>query len=85
MDFDDQNQNPQRKNGGQPEGPIRGNKAALAVFLALGVLFSALFFTSERDGSQEIPYSAFLTYLDQGDVDTVKILDQLEIKGTLKG
>ena len=85
MDFDDQNQSPQKKNGGQPEGPIRGNRAALAVFLALGVLFSALFFTNERDTTPEIPYSAFLTYLDQGDVVSVAILDQLEIKMTLKG
>ena len=85
MDFDDQNQNPDRKDQGQAPGPFKGNRAALAVFLALGVLFSALFFTNEKDGTQDIPYSAFLTYLDQGEVDTVKILDQVDIKGTLKG
>ncbi|MEI6387791.1 MAG: ATP-dependent zinc metalloprotease FtsH [Spirochaetota bacterium] len=85
MEFDDQNKSPQRKEGNQTEGPFRGNRAALAVFLALAVLFSALFFTGERDNSQEIPYSAFLTHLDQGSVDTVKILDQVDVKGTLKG
>jgi len=86
MDFDDKNQTPQRRNdGGKPESPLKGNRAALAVFLALGLLFSAWFFANDRSGTQEIPYSAFLSYLDQGEVEAVKILDQLEIQGTLKG
>ncbi|HET7838882.1 MAG TPA: ATP-dependent metallopeptidase FtsH/Yme1/Tma family protein, partial [Rectinemataceae bacterium] len=83
MDFDDQNQKPPRKTG--PEGPARGSRAALALFLSLGVLFSALFLFNERNDATEIPYSAFLTYLDQGNVDAVKIVDQFEIQGTLKG
>ncbi len=84
MDFDDQNPKPPRKPG-SPEGPARGSKAALALFLSLGVLFSALFLFNERNDATEIPYSAFLTYLDQGNVDAVKIVDQFEIQGTLKG
>jgi cell division protease FtsH len=83
MDFDDQNQKPPRKPGS--EGPARGSRAALALFLSLGVLFSALFIFNERNDATEIPYSAFLTYLDQGNVDAVKIVDQFEIQGTLKG
>jgi cell division protease FtsH len=81
MDFNDQNNPPPQ----QPEGPAKGSKAALAVFLALGILFSALFFTSDHSGAAEIPYSAFLSYVEQDQVDTVKILDQNEIDGTLKG
>ncbi len=85
MDFDDQNPPPQRKNGQGPEGPARGSRAALALFLSLGILFSALFLFNDRGAASEISYSSFLNSLDQGEVDTVKILDQSEIQGTLKG
>src|SRR5208337_1024248 len=85
MDFDDQNPPPQRKNGQGPEGPARGSRAALALFLSLGILFSALFLFNDRGAASEITYSSFLNSLDQGEVDTVKILDQSEIQGTLKG
>ncbi len=85
MDFDEQNPPPQRKNGQGPEGPARGSRAALALFLSLGVLFSALFLFNDRGAANEITYSSFLNSLDQGEVDSVKILDQSEIQGTLKG
>jgi cell division protease FtsH len=85
MDFDDQNPPPQRKNGQGPEGPARGSKAALALFLSLGVLFSALFLFNDRGVANEITYSSFLYSLEKGEVDTVKILDQSEIQGTIKG
>ncbi len=81
MDFDDQNKPPQRKQ----EGPARGSKAALALFLSLALLFSALFVFNDKNPAKEIDYSAFMTYLDLGDVDAVKIIDQFEIQGTLKG
>jgi cell division protease FtsH len=84
MDFDDQNP-PPRKNGQGPETPTRGSRAALALFLSLGVLFSALFLFNDRGVANEITYSSFLNSLDQGEVDSVKILDQSEIQGTLKG
>jgi cell division protease FtsH len=85
MDFDDQNPPPPRKNGQGPEGPARGSRAALALFLSLGVLFSALFLFNDHGAANEITYSSFLNSLEQGDVDSVKILDQAEIQGTLKG
>ncbi|HTX71425.1 MAG TPA: ATP-dependent zinc metalloprotease FtsH [Rectinemataceae bacterium] len=81
MDFDDQNKPPQRK----PEGPARGSRAALALFLSLALLFSAIFLFNDRSPAKEIDYSAFLTHLDLGEVDAVKIVDQFEIQGTLKG
>ncbi|HOX47555.1 MAG TPA: ATP-dependent zinc metalloprotease FtsH [Spirochaetia bacterium] len=86
MDFDDQNPQPPRKSeGARPEGPNRGSRAALAVFLSLGVLFSALFFANDRSSAPEIPYSAFLAHLDQGEVEAVKILDSSEIQLSLRG
>jgi cell division protease FtsH len=84
MDFDDQNPPPRRQGSG-PEGPAKGSKAALALFLSLGVLFSALFLFNDRDSASEITYSSFMASLEQGDVDSVRIIDQSEIQGTLKG
>ena len=75
---------PKRTEG--PQGlPPRANKAALAVFLSLTVLFATLFLFNDKSQSKEIPYSAFLSYLDLGEVDTVQIVDQKQIEGTLKG
>lgn len=81
MDFDNQNNTPQRK----PEGPVKGRRAALAVFVSLGILFSALFLFDTGTPDRDIPYSAFLSYLELGQVDSVKIIDQFEVQGTLKG
>jgi cell division protease FtsH len=84
MDFDDQNPPPRRQGSG-PEGPAKGSKAALALFLSLGVLFSALFLFNDRDTADAITYSSFQANLDQGNVDEVTILDGSEIRGKLKG
>ncbi len=77
--------NPNQPAPRRPEGPMRGSRAAFAVFISLGILFSALFLFNDRAPTREIPYSAFLSHLELGQVDTVKILDQTEIQGTLKG
>lgn len=82
----DNNKDDDSRRPNLPQGaPPRGNRAALAVFLSLAVLFASLFLFSDRSQAREIPYSAFLTYLDLGEVDYVEILDQKDIEGTLKG
>ncbi|MCX7026883.1 MAG: ATP-dependent zinc metalloprotease FtsH [Spirochaetes bacterium] len=83
--FDDKkdNQSPQRPEPPQ-NIPPKANKAALAVFLSLTVLFGALFLFNDGSKSKSIPYSAFLSYLDLGEVDSVQIVDQKEIEGSLK-
>ena len=60
------------------------NKFALFFLVALLVLFLFLFLTNGNNSTTQIPYSTFLNYLEQGDVQAVKILDQTEINGTLK-
>ena len=65
-------------------GPPKANRAALAVFLSLLVLFASFFFFSDKSQARQIPYSAFLSYVELGEVDTVQIVDQKEIKGYLK-
>jgi len=80
----DQNDN---RNDNKPElpSPPRGNRAALAVFFSLIVLFGAYLFFGQKDNQREIPYSSFLSYLNLGEVQSVRIVDQRNIDGLLKG
>ncbi|MCE1196991.1 ATP-dependent metallopeptidase FtsH/Yme1/Tma family protein, partial [bacterium] len=84
---DDNNNSPQPpKRSNLPQGiPPKANRAALAVFLSLTVLFGTYFFFNDKSSAKDIPYSAFLSYLDLGEVDSVQIVDQRQIEGQLKG
>jgi len=84
LDDKKENKTPRIPDG--PQGlPPKTNKAALAVFLSLTVLFAALFLFNDNSPSKEIPYSAFLSYLDLGEVDSVRIADQKAVEGLLRG
>jgi len=69
--------------GGPPRLPFN-NRIALISLLVLVVIFILFFVYSDRSGSQQFPYSVFLNYVDQGLVESVKIVDQSEIQGTLR-
>ncbi|AEJ61342.1 ATP-dependent metalloprotease FtsH [Spirochaeta thermophila DSM 6578] len=60
------------------------NRFALIFLFALITLFIISFFFSSQNTGLEIPYSTFLSYLEEGRVDSVTILDQFEIRGTLQ-
>ncbi|MGA2764250.1 MAG: ATP-dependent zinc metalloprotease FtsH [Spirochaetia bacterium] len=60
------------------------NRIALISLLILVSFFIFFFVYNDRTLSQELSYSAFQTYLDEGQVDSVKIVDQYEIQGTFK-
>jgi len=60
------------------------NRIALISLLVLVVIFILFFVYSDRGTSQEIPYSVFLNYVDQGLVESVKIVDNTEVQGTLQ-
>ena len=80
----DKNQQPQPPQ--KPlEGSPRGNRFALILFIALMGAFSVFFLTDQKSSVNEISYSAFLSYLEQGSVEAVKIVDQVEIEGKLRG
>lgn len=83
--FDNKNEKEPGKPDLPQQLPPRANKAAFAVFLSLAVLFGALFLFNDTSSSKEIPYSAFISYLELGEVDSVQIIDQKDIEGTLKG
>jgi cell division protease FtsH len=75
------------KKGGPEGGPPRfqfNNRIALISLLVLVVIFILFFVYSDRGSSQEIPYSVFLNYVDQGLIESVKIIDNTEVQGTLQ-
>ena len=60
------------------------NRIALISLLILVSFFIFFFVYNDRSLSQELSYSAFQTYLDEGQIDSVKIIDQYEIQGAFK-
>ena len=81
------NSDNRNKKGGPEGGPPRfqfNNRIALISLLVLVVIFILFFVYSDRGTSQEIPYSVFLNYVDQGLIESVKIIDNTEVQGTLQ-
>jgi cell division protease FtsH len=76
------------ENGNQdPNGTnfnFRNNRFALVFLLVIVGLFLIFLTSEDREVGMEIPYSQFLGHLDRGEVESVRILDQYEIHGTLK-
>ncbi|MDR2588436.1 MAG: ATP-dependent zinc metalloprotease FtsH [Spirochaetales bacterium] len=72
-----------------PPGPVRfnfgNNRFALVFLVVLMTMFILFFFFSDKTVENEIPYSVFLTYVEDGLVEEVKIIDQYEIQGKMKG
>jgi cell division protease FtsH len=60
------------------------NRIALISLLILVSFFIFFFVYNDRNVSQEIPYSTFQTYLDEGQIESVKIIDGYEIQGAFK-
>ncbi len=78
-----------REGGGGGDGPRMprftfNNRIALISLLILATFFVFLFLRGDRSGMQEISYTSFLSYLDQGKVDSVKIIDEYDIEGAFK-
>ncbi len=80
----DNNQN----NNSDPKKPgmnFGNNRFALFFLISLIIMFILLFSMNDQTPSMEIPYSTFLDYLEQGQIQSVKILDNSEIHGTFTG
>ncbi|TFG61479.1 MAG: ATP-dependent metallopeptidase FtsH/Yme1/Tma family protein [Spirochaetales bacterium] len=60
------------------------NKFALFFLITLILMFILLFVFNSNKTTNEIPYSVFMSYLQNGEIDAVKIFDNNEIEGTLK-
>lgn len=80
--------NNQDNNGNQDPGPpkfdLRNNRYALVFLMIIMGMFLMVLFQDDSSQGREIPYSQFLSYLSEGEIQSVEILDQEEIKGTLK-
>jgi cell division protease FtsH len=80
--------NNQDNNGNHDPGPPKfnlGNNRYAFVFLMIIMgMFMLVLFQDNTSQGREIPYSQFLGYLANGEVESVEILDQYEIQGTLK-
>lgn len=81
MQFNDNNKNPRKPLGGPP----KGSRISLIVFVGLLSASLGLFFFDGQTPKPSIPYSAFIAHLDQGNVESVSIVDQTRIEGNLKG
>ncbi len=68
----------------QPQFNFRNNRFALIFLVAILGMFVVLVFSENATTGREIPYSQFLGYLSEGQIESVRILDQYEIQGTLK-
>ena len=73
-----------QKDPGQMKFNFRHNRVALFFLVAILGMFVVLLFSDNKDPGRVIDYSEFLNYLDIGQVQSVKIVDQNEIQGTLK-
>lgn len=83
MSDDDDKENKGQNNGPQPPFDFRKNRFALILFLVVIGLLAAIIFSNDLNPGRSIPYSTFLDYLAKGEIDSVEILDQSEIDGTL--
>jgi cell division protease FtsH len=83
MNDDDDKENKGQNNGPQPPFDFRKNRFALILFLVVIGLLAAIIFSNDLNTGRSIPYSTFLDYLAKGQVDSVDILDQSEISGTM--
>ncbi|MDC7124227.1 MAG: ATP-dependent zinc metalloprotease FtsH [Spirochaetales bacterium] len=63
----------------------KNNKFALFFLIIIIVMFFVLFLINDRSSTNKIPYSTFISYLDNGQVSAVKIYDNKSIQGTMTG
>jgi cell division protease FtsH len=82
--LNDNNQGNDNRDPNQPQFNFRNNRFALIFLIAILGMFVVLVFSENTTPGREIPYSQFLGYLTEGQVESVRILDQYEIQGTLK-
>lgn len=78
------NKDQKDKEPNKPGFNMGNNRFALIFLLTIIALFFFMFTMSERDTTPEITYSAFLSYLEEGEISNVKIYDNREIHGAFR-
>lgn len=69
--------------GGPSNGRL-GGRFSLIFLVVVLVLFGIYFFRGDAQTARDISWSAFMTHLDRGEVDAVKILDNELVEGSLR-
>ncbi|MDY7027684.1 MAG: ATP-dependent metallopeptidase FtsH/Yme1/Tma family protein [Spirochaetota bacterium] len=78
------NENNNKNNGPTPpKFDLGRNRFALIFLGVLIALFVMMFVFNGGGPTNEIPYSMFLSYVENNQIDSVKILDNTEVQGTL--
>ncbi len=77
------NRNNNKNNQNTPKFDFGRNRFALFFLATLIFMFVLMFMFSGSDPSNEIPYSMFLGYVENDQIQSVQILDNTEIQGTL--
>ncbi|MFA7671910.1 MAG: ATP-dependent metallopeptidase FtsH/Yme1/Tma family protein, partial [Sphaerochaetaceae bacterium] len=73
------NQSPPKRPAtpGGPKFDLKGkNRVALALFVFLIVTFSFMLFNDGKAGTNEVPYSTFINYVESNQVSAVEIQDK---------
>ena len=87
MANDDNEKNKSNPKG--PTGPIKynfgNNKFALFFLVTLIGLFLIMFVFNDSNNVKDISYTEFLTAVEENSIESVKIYDNQEIQGNLKG
>ncbi len=83
-------QNNNDQNNQDPKDPknkfnFGNNRFALFFLITLVLLFILLFVFNNNQPATEIPYSVFLGYLEEGEIDSVEIIGNKKINGTFRG
>lgn len=82
---EDNDNNNDNKDPNQIKFNFNNNRFALFFLITLILMFVLLFAFNDNNPATEIPYSVFLGYLENGEIQSVKIFDNSEIQGMLKG
>lgn len=81
------NNNDQDRKKPENQGPkfdFGKNRFALFFLLSLIIMFAVILFSNGNGAAQDVPYSAFIGYVESGQVNTVDIVDSNEILFTLR-
>jgi len=81
MDNNDNNGGRNGNNQGpNPNFNFKNNRFALIFLIAILGMFLVMLFGNNQQATNQIPYSQFLGYLSNGEVESVRIMDQYEIQ-----
>ncbi len=87
MNSNEPNNNSENNNK-DPKGPFKynfgNNRFALFFLVTLIIMFLVMFVFNDNNSVTEISYSSFMNYVEENNIESVKIFDNQEIQGNMK-